>query len=73
MSGKRVYRDLTFKWYHRALEYTSRMHIRVILEILWLLIGISWAVRSGLRGDGQGFLFAFLFLVLGFFVLLQPS
>ena len=48
------------------------MHIRIILEILWLLIGISWAVRSGLRGDERGFLFAFLFLVLGFFVFLQP-
>jgi hypothetical protein len=37
--------------FHRATEYTSCMHIRDILEVLWLLIAICWTVRSGLRGN----------------------
>jgi hypothetical protein len=56
-----------------APEYTSRVHIRFILEILWFLAGASWAVRAGLRKNELGFLFAFLFLVVGIFVFLQPS
>lgn len=48
------------------------MHIWTLLEIFWLLIGVAWAVRSGLRKNEVGFVFAFLFLVLGFFVFIQP-
>jgi hypothetical protein len=48
------------------------MHIRTILEALWFVVGILWAVRAGLRKNELGFLFAFLFLVVGVFVFLQP-
>jgi hypothetical protein len=48
------------------------MHVRTILEVLWFVAGIAWAVRAGLRKNELGFLFAFLFLVLGFFVFVQP-
>jgi hypothetical protein len=48
------------------------VHLRIILEVTWILIGVSWAVRSGLRRDELGFLFAFLFLILGFFVFVEP-
>jgi len=48
------------------------MHIPFGLEILWFLAGISWAVRAGLRKDELGYLFAFLFLVLGLFVFVRP-
>jgi hypothetical protein len=48
------------------------MHIRTILEVLWLLTGVSWALRAGLRKNEPGFLLAVLFLAVGFFVFVQP-
>jgi len=54
-------------------EYTSRVDVRTILEILWFLAGVIWAVRAGLRKNEVGFVFAFLFFfVVGIFVFLQP-
>jgi hypothetical protein len=53
-------------------EYTSCVDVRTILEILWFLAGVTRAVRAGLGKNEVGFVFAFLFFVVGIFVFLQP-
>jgi Ca2+/Na+ antiporter len=50
-----------------VLYYTFRMGRGSIIAIIWLVIGVAWAVRSIRRDDTAGFLISVVFLGAGVF------